>query len=68
MRKSNPSIIPRNHRVEEALQAAVNQEDYSLMDKLLGVLSNPFAYSREQNAYAALPEPSACPYRTFCGT
>ena len=28
MRDSNPAVIPRNHRVEAALEAAVEQEDY----------------------------------------
>ncbi|CAH1056778.1 protein adenylyltransferase SelO [Paenibacillus pseudetheri] len=68
MRSSNPAIIPRNHRVEEALQAAVQQEDYSVMERLLEALSNPYAYSPEQDEYSALPEESARPYRTFCGT
>jgi len=67
MKENNPTIIPRNHRVEEALEAAVN-EDYSVMERLLGALSNPFAYSPEQEEYAALPDSSSCPYRTFCGT
>ncbi|MEN6565193.1 MAG: protein adenylyltransferase SelO [Veillonellales bacterium] len=68
MRQSNPAVIPRNYRVESALEAAVQQGDYSLMERLLAVLSNPYAYSRGQIEYAALPEPSACPYKTFCGT
>ncbi len=68
MRNSNPSIIPRNHRVEEALNAAVQKDDYSVMERLLDVLSNPYAYSPEQDDYAALPEPSNNPYQTYCGT
>lgn len=68
MRKSNPALIPRNHRVEEALEAAVQHDDFSVMEKLLDVLSNPYAHAPEQAQYAKLPEPSACPYRTFCGT
>ncbi|WDM22931.1 protein adenylyltransferase SelO [Paenibacillus polymyxa] len=68
MRSSNPAIIPRNHRVEEALEAAVEREDYRVMEQLLNVLSNPYAYSTEQEAYSTLPEESTCPYRTFCGT
>ncbi|WP_179031587.1 protein adenylyltransferase SelO [Paenibacillus kribbensis] len=68
MRSSNPAIIPRNHRVEEALEAAVEREDYRVMEQLLGVLSNPYAYSDEQETYATLPEESSCTYRTFCGT
>lgn len=67
MKNNNPAIIPRNHRVEEALEAA-NQGDYSVMKRLLDVLSNPYAHSPKQVDYSAPPAPSSCPYRTFCGT
>lgn len=68
MKNSNPAIIPRNHRVEEALESAVKQGDYSVMDKLIDVLSQPYAYSNMQIPYTALPEPTDCKYQTFCGT
>lgn len=68
MRNSNPAVIPRNHRVEEALQAAVEQADYSVMERLLDVVSSPYAHSPEQADYAALPAQTTRPYRTFCGT
>lgn len=68
MRKSNPSMIPRNHRVEEALEAAVEYGDYSVAEKLLQLLNKPFAYTEEQFKFNTLPEPSACPYQTYCGT
>lgn len=68
MRNSNPAIIPRNYRVEEALESAVKQGDYSIMERLINVLSNPYAYSSEQKEYSTLPEVSNCSYRTFCGT
>jgi uncharacterized protein YdiU (UPF0061 family) len=67
MRSSNPAVIPRNHRVEEALEAAV-KGDYGVMDRLLEVLSVPFAHSPEQADYASPPEVSTRPYRTYCGT
>lgn len=67
MRSSNPAVIPRNHRVEEALEAA-EQGNLCVLDNLLAALANPYAYSDEQEAYAALPEQSPRPYRTFCGT
>lgn len=67
MRSSNPAIIPRNHRVEEALEAAEEKGDYSVMERLLAVLSQPYAYFTEQVDYAKLPV-STTPYRTFCGT
>ncbi|RRJ67450.1 YdiU family protein [Paenibacillus oralis] len=68
MQRSNPALIPRNHRVEEALEAAVERGDYSVMERFLGALSDPFAHAPEQAEYAAPPAPAACPYRTFCGT
>lgn len=68
MKENNPAVIPRNHRVEEALKAAERDQDLSIMDKLLKILSDPFAYSEEQEDYSTLPPPSNRPYRTFCGT
>lgn len=68
MKRSNPAVIPRNHRVEEALDAAVKEGDYSVMKRLLGVLSNPYAHSPEQAEYCMPAPPSNRPYRTFCGT
>ncbi|PUA36570.1 YdiU family protein [Paenibacillus elgii] len=68
MRSSNPAIIPRNHKVEEALDAAVTEGDYSVMERLVQALSNPYAHTPEQAEYCTLPEPSNRPYRTFCGT
>ena len=67
MKKSNPIVIPRNHRVEEALKAADNG-DLTVMEKLLSVLSNPYEYKKEMDEYTELPEPSDLPYRTYCGT
>ena len=68
MRNSNPALIPRNHRVEEALEAAVEQGDYSVMERLLEVLSSPYAHAPEQADYCIPPDPPIRPYRTYCGT
>jgi serine/tyrosine/threonine adenylyltransferase len=68
MRNNNPVVIPRNHKVEEALEAAVNHGDYSAMERLLEVLSSPYEASPEKDEYCTLPAPSAKPYQTFCGT
>lgn len=68
MQESNAAVIPRNHRVEEAIEAAVENEDYQVMEKLLAVLADPYAYSSEQLEYANPPAPSDCIYQTFCGT
>jgi len=67
MRNTNPAIIPRNHRVEEALEAAVEKDDYSVMERLLQVLADPFAHTDEQAEYATI-KLSATPYVTYCGT
>lgn len=67
MKKSNPVVIPRNHRVEEALKAAENG-DLSVMEKLHGVLLKPFDYFIENEEYRKLPQTSSCDYKTFCGT
>ncbi|MBB6450829.1 uncharacterized protein YdiU (UPF0061 family) [Geomicrobium halophilum] len=67
MKNNNPAIIPRNHRVEEALEAAL-KGDYSVMERLMEVLSNPYAHTSKQDEYAEPPEPSSRPYRTYCGT
>ncbi|WJQ84341.1 protein adenylyltransferase SelO [Brevibacillus brevis] len=68
MKKNNPAVIPRNHRVEEALGAAWKEGDYTVMERLLTVLSDPYAYTPEQVEYTTLPAESARPYQTFCGT
>lgn len=68
MKKSNPALIPRNHLVEEALRAAVQDENLNPFQKLLHALYNPFSHSPEQEEFAKPPEPSDIPYRTFCGT
>ena len=67
MRDNNPSVIPRNHRVEEALENA-ERGDLGLVDKLLKVLENPYEYSKDQEEYAKLPPESQVAYKTFCGT
>ncbi|MED1865388.1 YdiU family protein [Fictibacillus nanhaiensis] len=67
MRNCNPGVIPRNHRVEEALYAA-GKGDYSVMERLLHVLSTPYKHSPDQEEYNQLPPETEGPYRTFCGT
>ena len=68
MKTGNPAVIPRNHRVEEALRGAVQSSDYAPLRKLLRILEHPFAHTPEQREFAKPPDPSALPYRTFCGT
>lgn len=68
MRAHNPAVVPRNHRVEEALAAAVDGGDYGPLHRLLAVLSKPYAHSADQAEYAQLPPEADQGYRTFCGT
>ncbi|HWL23192.1 MAG TPA: protein adenylyltransferase SelO family protein, partial [Ureibacillus sp.] len=68
MKVSNPAVIPRNHRVEEALKAAEENGDLSVTEKLVNVLADPYNYDTTHEEYCSLPEPSNIPYRTFCGT
>jgi uncharacterized protein YdiU (UPF0061 family) len=69
MRRVNPVVIPRNHRVEEALAAASDAGDLGPFERLLDALRQPYADVRERAGYAE-PAPAhvtEC-YRTFCGT
>lgn len=67
MKNSNPAVIPRNHRVEEALSAAENG-DFSVMNNLLKALANPFEHSDFQKEYSKPAPKSQCDYKTYCGT
>ena len=66
MRSHNPAVIPRNHKVEEALAAASDHGDMSVLERLLSALANPYA-DRDDEYTCPLPA-STTPYRTFCGT
>lgn len=68
MRLANPAYIPRNHRVEAALAAAVEREDFAPFEELLKVLARPYEDRPEFAAYAEPPPSDGRVYRTFCGT
>lgn len=68
MRSVNPAIIPRNHRVEEMIEAAVERQDFAPFDTQLTVLSHPYDDRPEDARYAEAPEGGGRGYRTFCGT
>jgi uncharacterized protein YdiU (UPF0061 family) len=67
MRTANPTVIPRNHRVEEALAAAEEQGDLSVLHRLLAALASPYAARADLAPYQE-PPANDCGYRTFCGT
>jgi uncharacterized protein YdiU (UPF0061 family) len=67
MKKNNPIVIPRNHKVEEALSEAYNG-NLEKMNKLNNVLKNPYS-NQEDIAEYQVPAPvTAEKYQTFCGT
>ncbi|WKB55743.1 protein adenylyltransferase SelO [Eleftheria terrae] len=69
MRRINPWVIPRNHRVEEALAAASDHDDLGPFQQLLAALRQPYEEAPEQARYAEpAPEEVTSSYRTFCGT
>jgi len=69
MRGVNPFVIPRNHRVEEALAAASDGGDFAPFERLLDAVRRPYDEAGELVPYAE-PAPAAVTacYRTFCGT
>ena len=68
MRTVNPAFIPRNHRVEQALDAAIEYGDFSPFAELLTVLSRPYEDQAVFADYANPPHADERVFRTFCGT
>jgi uncharacterized protein YdiU (UPF0061 family) len=66
MRRHNPAVIARNHKVEEALEAAA-AGDFSAMHQLLDVVQTPYDHNRDVPMFS-MAGSSQRPYRTFCGT
>jgi len=67
MRRENPAVIPRNHRVEAVLEAAV-EGDLDPFEDLLQVLALPWEDHSEGSPYRQPPEPHEVVHQTFCGT
>ncbi len=68
MNQQNPIYIPRNHNVEKALSAATINQDYSVFETLLDVLTSPF---EKRDGLEAFEQPAPVtfgPYQTYCGT
>jgi uncharacterized protein YdiU (UPF0061 family) len=68
MRAVNPAFIPRNHRIEAAIVAAEQRNDFSPFEELLTVLSSPYEDQPEHAPYADPPRPHEVVHQTFCGT
>jgi len=68
MRAANPAYIPRNHRVEAAITAATEREDFGPFDEMLQVWSRPYEDQSGREAYLTPPLPTERVLQTFCGT
>lgn len=68
MEAANPRFIPRNHRIEEVIRAAVSDGDYVPFHDMVAVLAAPYAEQPDKAAYAEPPAPGEEVLRTFCGT
>jgi serine/tyrosine/threonine adenylyltransferase len=68
MRAVNPAFIPRNHRIEAMIEAAVESEDFAPFEELLLVLAKPFEDQASFRQYMDPPQPHERVCQTFCGT
>jgi uncharacterized protein YdiU (UPF0061 family) len=69
MRRVNPAIIPRNHRVEEAISAAEERDDFGPFRTLTEALARPYDEpSKAHVRFTEAPGEEQAAYRTFCGT
>ncbi len=68
MLRANPAYIPRNHLIERAIRAAVDQNDFSKMSELMSVLSEPYRLREGLEPFQLPPNPNEIVHKTFCGT
>jgi uncharacterized protein YdiU (UPF0061 family) len=68
MRSANPAVIPRNHLVEEAIRAAVDQGDLTPFQRMVEALASPYDDASGRERYTLGPRPDEVVHQTFCGT
>jgi uncharacterized protein YdiU (UPF0061 family) len=68
MQQANPAYIPRNHRVEQVIVAAVERNDFAPFEELSQVLTAPNVARAAFARYANPPQPAERVLQTFCGT
>jgi serine/tyrosine/threonine adenylyltransferase len=68
MQEANPAYIPRNHRVEQAIVAAVERNDFGPFEEFSQVLAAPYVERAASAGYADAPQPQERVLQTFCGT
>ena len=67
MRSTNPMVIPRNHKIEESLILA-DEDDLTLFNKLIEILKNPYQVNKSDLELMSTTPYSNKKYKTFCGT
>ncbi len=67
MQAANPAFIPRNHRVQQAIEGA-ERGDLDPLEDLLAVTATPYVGHPQLDAYQQPPEPHEVVRQTFCGT
>ena len=67
MQKSNPWIIPRNHQVERAIEAAVDN-DFTAMHRMLDAVTRPFELEESNREFSVAPKLTEEVTVTYCGT
>ena len=68
MRSVNPVVIPRNYKVEEALNEATKKNDLKKVHSLLEILQDPYSNNSINANYQSPPAEEVEKYKTFCGT
>jgi uncharacterized protein YdiU (UPF0061 family) len=68
MRTASPAIIPRNHVVQAALDAAIERQDYQPFEQLLEAVSHSYEDRPGMERYTTPARPEECVTATFCGT
>lgn len=67
MNRVNPVFIPRNHKIEEVIEAGL-QDDFGLFHEMNEVLQYPFVEQEQFSSYKSAPRPEQVVQATFCGT
>jgi uncharacterized protein YdiU (UPF0061 family) len=68
MRAVSPAVIPRNHRIEAAISAAQSDGDFTLFERLLAAVADPYGDQPLATDYWKPPRPEEVVLQTFCGT
>ena len=68
LRRTNPAFVPRNHRIEACIDAAVQDGDFGPFHALHEVLSRPFQSQPDRDSYRVPPLPHERVQNTYCGT